>query len=537
MKKLYYYLIAGISNIVQLGRRGNTLRSEPTHIEFRSPTNSLLRVKVGNAVELTDAVSLNDLREKVLLNYGTPVQNISQLTAIPNAERRDKQIRYVEDLRSYYQFDAESNESVPNVDDPNRVFLPNDLSSINTGRWIQTRGRTEYHSDLLGIDEGDDHPQYQLRNERNNENGYPGLTSNREIEVLSGNLISGIVTSFLRSIANVARTWNLPDANGTLTTEERLASEVTTINDVLSNKENSLPSGTSGQFLNGLKAMVAVAWNFIEGKPNAFPPITHGHLISEVMDLEDTLSAKADLVDGKVPASQVPIFDPALQIVEDIDERNSISPTGNLPVYVKDASDDPSVTTGGAFYLFELASETWIKLSEMESMEIVQSWANILDKPTTFPPSAHGHNIADVSGLQTALDGKRAVGNIPGNEITQDASHRFVTDAEKTLWNNTAHNAGDISGSVSFSGFNANRIYKARLIGNATFTTISGGVTDQVYVMKFLQDGTGGRTITLPSNVKIPTGETPDTAANRISILTMYFDGTNYLGSWKKGWI
>ena len=172
----------------------------------------------------------------------------------------------------------------------------------------------------------------------------------------------------------------------------------------------------------------------------------------------------------------------------------------------------------------------------MESMEVIQSWANIIDKPSTFPPSAHGHDIADVTGIQTALDGKRAVGNIPGNEITQDASHRFVTDGEKTLWNNTVHNAGDINGSVSFTGFNANRTYKARLTGNTTFSSISGGVEGNVYVMIFTQDGTGGRTITLPSNVKIPTGETPDTGANKISILTMYFDGTNFLGSWKKGW-
>ncbi|MCU0322141.1 MAG: hypothetical protein MUE72_06950, partial [Chitinophagaceae bacterium] len=262
-------------------------------------------MKVGNAVDLNDAVSLSDLREKVLLNYGTPVQNISQLLAIPNSERRDKQIRYVEDLQSYYQFDAESPETAPNSDDPNRIFLPNDLSNINSGRWIQTRGRTEYHSDLLGIDEGDDHPQYQLRNERNSENGYPGLNTSWEIEVISGNLISGLVTSFLKSIATVTRTWNLPDANGTLTTEERLSTEVSAINDVFSNKEDSLPSGSSGQFLNGLKEMVAVAWSFIDGKPSTFPPDTHGHTMAQVMDLEDTLAAKADLVAGKVPDTQL----------------------------------------------------------------------------------------------------------------------------------------------------------------------------------------------------------------------------------------
>lgn len=36
----------------------------------------------------------------------------------------------------------------------------------------------------------------------------------------------------------------------------------------------------------------------------------------------------------------------------------------------------------------------------------VSSWADIKDKPTTFPPSTHSHSISDVSGLQGQLDGK-----------------------------------------------------------------------------------------------------------------------------------
>ena len=35
-------------------------------------------------------------------------------------------------------------------------------------------------------------------------------------------------------------------------------------------------------------------------------------------------------------------------------------------------------------------------------------WADITGKPSTFPPSTHSHAIADVTGLQTALDGKAA---------------------------------------------------------------------------------------------------------------------------------
>nr|WP_324251398.1 Head fiber protein [Bacillus sp. AF23] len=33
-------------------------------------------------------------------------------------------------------------------------------------------------------------------------------------------------------------------------------------------------------------------------------------------------------------------------------------------------------------------------------------WADVTGKPSTFPPSSHTHTIANVTGLQTALDGK-----------------------------------------------------------------------------------------------------------------------------------
>lgn len=38
------------------------------------------------------------------------------------------------------------------------------------------------------------------------------------------------------------------------------------------------------------------------------------------------------------------------------------------------------------------------------------SWSSITGKPSTFPPEAHTHPIANVTGLQTALDGKADAG-------------------------------------------------------------------------------------------------------------------------------
>lgn len=46
-----------------------------------------------------------------------------------------------------------------------------------------------------------------------------------------------------------------------------------------------------------------------------------------------------------------------------------------------------------------------------ESISVTATWADLTGKPDTFPPSAHSHVIADVTGLQSALDGKQAAGS------------------------------------------------------------------------------------------------------------------------------
>lgn len=39
------------------------------------------------------------------------------------------------------------------------------------------------------------------------------------------------------------------------------------------------------------------------------------------------------------------------------------------------------------------------------------AWGDVTGKPATFPPATHTHTIANVTGLQTALDGKQASGS------------------------------------------------------------------------------------------------------------------------------
>src|SRR5690606_6915587 len=39
------------------------------------------------------------------------------------------------------------------------------------------------------------------------------------------------------------------------------------------------------------------------------------------------------------------------------------------------------------------------------------AWDDVEDRPSTFPPDSHTHEISDVTGLQAALDGKQAAGS------------------------------------------------------------------------------------------------------------------------------
>lgn len=68
-------------------------------------------------------------------------------------------------------------------------------------------------------------------------------------------------------------------------------------------------------------------------------------------------------------------------------------------------------------------------LSWSESIAVVGSsvsssvaWAAITDKPTTFAPSSHTHSVADVSGLQTALDSKQSAGSYAAASHVHSAS-------------------------------------------------------------------------------------------------------------------
>ena len=76
-----------------------------------------------------------------------------------------------------------------------------------------------------------------------------------------------------------------------------------------------------------------------------------------------------------------------MQVYADIAARDADQANldRNVMVVVKDASADPDVGAGAAIYVYEDGPDTFTRLAEVESMDVVLSWANITGKPTSSP--------------------------------------------------------------------------------------------------------------------------------------------------------
>jgi len=89
----------------------------------------------------------------------------------------------------------------------------------------------------------------------------------------------------------------------------------------------------------------------------------------------------------------------------------------------------------------------------------VAPWAGITGKPATFAPSAHSHAIADVTGLQTALDGKAPTSH----------THTASAISDSTAVGRSVLTAVDAAAALSAIGG------QAALVSGTNIKTVNGG--------------------------------------------------------------
>ena len=100
--------------------------------------------------------------------------------------------------------------------------------------------------------------------------------------------------------------------------------------------------------------------------------------------------------------------------VADIAARDDLTPDSVIEVYVADAQDDPTVNSGGAFYLYRPSTSTWKKVGEDESLDLVLNWDSIQGGPSSTPAAideavgrAHTHaNKTELDNISQDADGQ-----------------------------------------------------------------------------------------------------------------------------------
>ena len=134
----------------------------------------------------------------------------------------------------------------------------------------------------------------------------------------------------------------------------------------------------------------------------------------------------------------------------------------------------------------------------------VTSWADLSGKPSTFPPSAHGHIVADVTGLQAALDGKQAAGSYAAavhTHTVSDVSGLGTLATQNGTFSGTSSgtNTGDqtisLTGDVTGSG-----------TGTFAATLSASGVTAGTYT-----------SVTVDAKGRVTAGSSPAVAYSSLT--------------------
>ncbi len=143
---------------------------------------------------------------------------------------------------------------------------------------------------------------------------------------------------------------------------------------------------------------------------------TDSAVVKRVLNQSDVESLIATAIAGIGPAGMN-----NLHVADNIAARDALAPTENIIVLVTDATGDNTVASGGATYVYDVSKTLWKKIGETESMDLVLSWNNINNRPTSA--------VADIDDAVTkrhahtnklSLD---KVGEDQNGDFTYNGSH------------------------------------------------------------------------------------------------------------------
>lgn len=190
---------------------------------------------------------------------------------------------------------------------------------------------------------------------------------------------------------------------------------------------------------------------------------------------------------GKVPITQLPSSLKEMLVVSTISDRNSI--TGDdlydgIRVRVLDATGDPTVQSGWAEYCYMASTNTWEKLAEKESLDVVLNWSNLNGIPDVLTKLSVTGGKLYYDGFPVYAD-VRSVNFIGGDsEIIYDWNGTVI----RACINCSEARADDLVFSVEVQRKTdyINKSNNWQLIGNSQLTLSAGDVYKEFSILSGL---------------------------------------------------
>jgi hypothetical protein len=147
----------------------------------------------------------------------------------------------------------------------------------------------------------------------------------------------------------------------------------------------------------------------------------------------------------------------------------------------------------------------------------------------------HSLVLLGAQGVQGVQGATGAAGSNGTNGSTGATGPAGATGAAGSLSApETQYNHGSVAAGTYQPNVSSGTVHKMTLTGNVTISTLTNAVTGTNLSLILTQDATGSRTLT--STMKFAGGvKTLSTSANAIDVVTIYYDGTNYLAGLSRG--
>lgn len=136
-------------------------------------------------------------------------------------------------------------------------------------------------------------------------------------------------------------------------------------------------------------------------------------------------------------------------LVPDIPARNALSPTSRDFCWVKNATEDTTVSSGAALYFY--AENAWVKIAEVEGLDVPLLWSKLQGVPENIVPA--GEFIAELKSYHIEpSDIKDALVDIENNMRDTDICEGKIAELEANRDTLTSANAENASKIAELSG-------------------------------------------------------------------------------------